>query len=390
MRIILYTGKGGVGKTSIAAATACRLAKDGKRVLVVSTDQAHSLGDCFNTRLGPEPAVVAENLDAMEIDAVFECERAWGNLKNYLYRLMTSRSDEGLEAEELLVFPGFEELVSLFKIKEMYDKGIYDVLVVDCAPTGETLSLLKLPEMFGSFIDSILPVKRKAVKLAGPTVERLTKIPMPSDVVFDDVERIKTMMEELRELMWNKQIVSIRIVTTPEKIVIRESKRNFSFLHLYNYNVDAIIVNKIYPKEALEGYFSKWVNYQEEAVREIEESFREIPIFYLELQKKELKTLKQLEEISDKLYADTDPSRILFCSTIFSSGKEDGKDVFKIALPFFNISDMELTQKGEELTLVIKNERRSFILPDKLRSKQVQKARYEDGMLKLLFESKYL
>ncbi len=385
MRIILYTGKGGVGKTSIAAATACRLAQEGKKVLIMSTDQAHSLGDSLDIKLGPKPLSVVDNLNAMEIDAVTECELAWGNLKEYMYKMITSKSKESLEVEELLVFPGFEELTSLFKIKEIYDEGIYDVLIVDCAPTGETLSLLKFPEMFGQFIEQILPWKRKALKLVGPAMEKLTKIPMPSDTVFDDIEKLICKMDGLRELMWNKDIVSIRIVTSPEKIVIKETKRNFSYLHLYNYNVDAIIVNKVYPKEALEGYFHKWIKNQEDAIEDIKESFTGIPIFYMELLTHELRTINRLKEVSDKLYGNTDPSKILFSSTIFSTMMEDNKEVFSIVLPFFELNDMELLQKGGELTLIIKNERRKFILPDKLKNKDIQTAKYEDGMLKLLF-----
>lgn len=385
MRIIIYTGKGGVGKTSIAAATACRLAKEGRKVLIMSTDQAHSLGDSLDIKLGPEPLNITENLDAMEVDAVHECELAWGNLKDYLYRLMTAKNQESMEAEELLVFPGFEELTSLFKIKEIYDQGIYDILIVDCAPTGETLSLLKFPEMFGQFIESILPWKRKALKFAGPTVEKLTNIPLPSDSIFDDIEKLMSKMDGLRELMWNKEAVSIRIVTTLEKIVIKETKRNFSFLHLYNYNVDAIIVNKIYPGEALAGYFNKWVKNQEEALEEIKVSFKGLPIFYLKLQKSELRTVNKLIKASEELYHNTDPAEILFNSSIFSITIEDGKDVYNIMLPFFDIKDMELIQKGEELDLNIKNERRRFILPTKLKNKEIIKAKYEEGVLKLIF-----
>jgi len=385
MRIILYSGKGGVGKTSIAAATACHLAREGKKVLVMSTDQAHSLGDCLDVKLGPSPLPVADNLDAMEVDAVTECERVWGNLRDYIYRLMTSKNQETIESEELLVFPGFEELASLFKIKEIHDEGKYDVLIVDCAPTAETLSLLKFPEMFGRFVERIIPWKRKALNTVGQTVEKLTKIPMPSEKVLDDIELLTSKMDDLRELMWNKDVVSIRIVTTLEKIVMKETKRSFSYFHLYNYNVDAIIVNKVYPKEALDGYFHKWIVNQKEALEDLKDSFNEIPVFFLDLQKNELRTIVSLCEISKKLYGDTDPSGILFRRTIFSVMTVDGRDVFAISLPFFDLKDMELVQKGEEITLIINNERRQFTLPDKFRNKEIEKAKYEDGMLRLFF-----
>lgn len=385
MRIILYTGKGGVGKTSIAAATACKLAADGKKVLIMSTDQAHSLGDSLDTKLGHEPTLITKNLYAMEMDAITECEQVWGNLKGYLQQLMTSKSRDTLEAEELLVFPGFEELTSLFKLKEIYEQGLYDVLIVDCAPTGETLALLKYPEMLGQFIEQILPWKRKTLKVVGPVVEKLTKVPVPKDNIFDEIEKLMEKMNALRELLWNKDIVSIRIVTTPEKIVIKEAKRNFTYLHLYNYNVDAIIVNKIYPMEALSGYFHKWLGNQEEAIKDISESFTGLPIFRLELQKLELRTVSRLRKVADNLYGDVEPMDILFRNTIFFTKKEGGRDIYVISLPFFELKDMELTQKGDEITLTIKNEHRKFLLPNKLSNREVQGAKYEEGFLKLFF-----
>lgn len=385
MRIILYTGKGGVGKTSVAAATACKIARSGKKVLVMSTDQAHSLGDSVNQELTYEPMKVADNLYAMEIDAIEECERVWGSLKEYIKKLLTHKGGESIEVEELLVFPGFEELTSLFKIKEIYDQAVYDVLIVDCAPTGETLSLLKYPEMFGEWINKLIPIKRKAVKVAGPAVEKITKIPMPEDKIFDEIEGLYEKLKNLKELMVNKEVVSVRIVTTPEKIVVKEAKRNFSYLHLYDYNVDAIIVNKVYPEEALSGYFHKWIQNQEESLKDISESFSGIPVFHLELLKHELRTVERLQSVADTLYENTNPEDILFKDTIFSINKIGDREYFSIALPFFEIQDMEMLQKGDELTLIIKNERRKFILPGKLKNKEIKSAKYEEGKLNILF-----
>ncbi len=385
MRIILYTGKGGVGKTSVAAATACKIARSGKKVLVMSTDQAHSLGDSVNQELTYEPMKVADNLYAMEIDAIEECERVWGSLKEYIKKLLTHKGGESIEVEELLVFPGFEELTSLFKIKEIYDQAVYDVLIVDCAPTGETLSLLKYPEMFGEWINKLIPIKRKAVKVAGPAVEKITKIPMPEDKIFDEIEGLYEKLKSLKELMVNKEVVSVRIVTTPEKIVVKEAKRNFSYLHLYDYNVDAIIVNKVYPEEALSGYFHKWIQNQEEALKDINESFSGIPVFHLELLKHELRTVERLQSVANTLYENTNPEDILFKDTIFSINKIGDREYFSIALPFFEIQDMEMLQKGDELTLIIKNERRKFILPGKLKNKEIKSAKYEEGKLNILF-----
>lgn len=383
MRIILYTGKGGVGKTSIAAATACKIARSGKKVLIMSTDQAHSLGDSFEQKLNNKPVMVSDHLYAMEIDAVAESEEAWGNMQSYIKQILTSRSQSGLEAEELLVFPGLEELFSLLKILDYYEKGEYDVLIVDCAPTGETLSLLKFPEMFGGFIEKVLPMKRKAAKIGGPLIEKLAKVPMPKDDVFDDIDALTARLGALQKLMGNKEIVSLRIVTTPEKIVIKEAKRNYTCLHMYNYNVDAIIINRIYPGKALEGYFNHWVKLQEEGITEIEESFHKLPIFRLELQQKEIRSLPVLEEVAQILYQDQEPTAVFAKEKIFTVHKCEEGYRMEINLPFADKQEMDLNQKGGELILGIKNERRRFLLPDSIKSKEIQSAKYEDGKLKL-------
>jgi arsenite-transporting ATPase len=227
MRIILYTGKGGVGKTSIAAATACRIASEGKRVLIISTDQAHSLRDSFDVKLSCEAVQVHDNLYALEVDAIHENEVAWGNIRSYIEKLMFTKSQKSIENEELLVFPGFEDLLSLLKIKEIHDRGEYDVLIVDCAPTGETMSLLKFPELFKWWMDKIFPMKRKAAKIAKPIVENTVKTPLPDNETFDEIESLYNKIDELHELLLDREKVSIRIVTTPEKIVITEAKEAF-------------------------------------------------------------------------------------------------------------------------------------------------------------------
>jgi len=385
MRVILYTGKGGVGKTSVAAASACKIAKDGKKVLIISTDQAHSLADSFNMKLDKEPTKVNENLYAMEIDTVYEGEKSWANLKEYMKRLLTVKGEGSIEVEELLVFPGLEELFALFKILEIYDKNEYDILIVDCAPTGETLSLLKYPEMLSNFIKKVLPIKRKGAKIAGPAMEKVMKIPMPEDNVFDDIEYVMNKMERLQNLMLNKDIVSLRIVTTPEKIVINEAKRNFTCLHLYNYNVDAIIVNKIYPKEAMEGYFSKWIKMQDEGLKEIEEGFSEVPKYYLKLQKSEIRSIEVLKKVGYELFEDNDIAKVLFKKDIFTIEKSKESTTMKILLPFADKRELDLRQDKNEIILSVKNETRRFPLPVNLYEKEITGAKFIDGYLLINF-----
>ena len=383
MRVIIYTGKGGVGKTSMAAATACKIAKNGKKVLVMSTDQAHSLGDAFDMKIDKEPMKIAENLYAMEIDTVYESEKSWGNLKDYFKQLLTMKGGSGIEVEELLVFPGLEELFSMFKILEVYESGKYDTIIVDCAPTGETLALLKYPERLSGMINKVLPIKRVGVKTVGPAVEKVMKIPMPKDNVFDDIEYLMDKMQRLQNLLLNKEVVSLRVVTTPEKIVINEAKRNFTCLYLYHYNVDAIIVNHIYPAKAMEGYFNKWIKLQEEALQDIKESFSEVPRFYVELQQQELRTLDVLGKVGDGIYGETNPDDVLFKKEIYSIDNE--KNCLKIYLPFADKGELRLEQDKNELIVGVKNESRKFPIPSEFTKKDIVGAKFEEGYLNILF-----
>ncbi|MDE7204900.1 MAG: ArsA family ATPase [Lachnospiraceae bacterium] len=385
MRIIIYTGKGGVGKTSMAAATASKIAKDGKKVLVMSTDQAHSLGDSFDRKVGKEPVEITKNLYAVEIDTVYESEKSWGNLKDYIKQLLTARGGGGIEAEELLVFPGLEELFSMFMILDVYESGVYDTIIVDCAPTGETLSLLKYPERLSGFVKRILPIERTASRTVGKVIEKTMKVPMPKDSVFDDIEFLMERMKSLQVLLLNKDIVSLRVVTTPEKIVISEAKRNFTCLYLYHYNVDAVIVNHIYPQKAMEGYFNKWVQMQEEALQEIEESFSEVPRFYVELQQRELRTLEMLENVGEQIFKECDPNDVLFQQKIYEVSIEEKR--LRIYLPFADKQELRLEQDKSELLVGVRNENRRFPIPPEFAGMKAAGAKFEEGYLNIRFES---
>ena len=385
MRVILYTGKGGVGKTSMAAMSACAMAKEGKKVLIMSTDAAHSLSDAFEIKIGKDKTPITENLDAIEIDTVDEGEKNWQHMKAYFRELLTVKGEGSIETEELLVFPGLEELFSMFKILDFYESGEYDVIIVDCAPTGETLSLLKYPERLSGFMEKVLPIKRKSAKIAGPAVEKIMKIPMPRDNVFDDIEYVMAKMGRLQKLMLDRNVLSMRIVTTPENIVIQEAKRNFTCLHLYNYNIDAILVNKIYPQNAMDGYFSKWIEKQEEGLNEIKKSFSEIPKFYFELQDRELCGVQKLSEAANKLFGDGDISEVLFSHDAYTIWQDGDCGYMKIYLPFADKGELDLRQNGDEIILAVKNEERRFPLAERLSSKNISGADFKDGYLTITF-----
>lgn len=383
MRIIIYTGKGGVGKTSMAAATAEKIAQEGKRVIVMSTDAAHSLGDSFDRVIGREPVEVAPNLYALEIDTVYESEKSWGTIQEYFMRLLTARGGGGIEAEELLIFPGLEELFAMFRILEVYESGGYDTIIVDCAPTGETLSLLKYPEQLSGFLKRILPLERMAAKTVGRVIEKTMKVPMPRDNVFDEIETLMEKMKRLQKLLKDHQTVSLRVVTTPERIVISEAKRNFTCLYLYGYNVDAVIVNHIYPTEAMKGYFHPWAGMQEEGLREIEESFSEVPRFYVELLPGELRTRRLLREVGNRMFQDRDPNAVLFCQRIYEIHKDSRS--LKIYLPFAKKEDLRLLQDQREILVGVGNEKRRFPLPAELADLEITGAKFREAYLWIQF-----
>ncbi|WP_080797739.1 ArsA family ATPase [Arabiibacter massiliensis] len=387
MRIILYTGKGGAGKTCVAAATALRLAETGRRVLVASTDVAHSLGDAFDCPLGSEPASIAPNLDALEIDPVVAGRAAWGQLQGYLRAVMTSHADgaeAGIEAEELFMFPGLEELLSLGALLDIDDAGAYDVLVVDCAPTGETLSLLKYPERFGDFIERALPLKRKALKVGGPLIERVMKMPMPDDSLFDELSALVSRLERLRELLTDTSRVSLRVVTTAERIVVKEAKRAFAWLGLYGYHVDAVVVNRLYPEDALAGYFDGWTELQRTSLEEIERSFSGTAVLRLMLRHGELRGVDGLRAAARELFGDGDPAALL--TPVEAAGAREGGCELVVPAPFFDKRDLDLVQDGDALVVSLANQRRRIPLPAHLRGCAVVGARHEDGLLVVRFE----
>ena len=387
MRIILYTGKGGVGKTSVASATACHLAKQGKKVLILSTDKAHSLGDSFGVKLSNTPVKISDNLEAIEIDALIENEAIWGNIKGYIEKLMLLKMKKNIEIEELLVFPGFEDLISLLKIKQINDENNYEVLIVDCAPTGETMSLLKFPELFKWWMEKIFPMKRKAAKIVKPIIDHTIKIPIPDVRTFDEIENLYNKIHELHELMLQKDKVSLRIVTTPEKIVIKEAKRNFSYLHLYDFNVDAIIVNKIISQEAGKGYFQKWMKLQSENLKDITESFSPVPIFKIELMQSEVRNYEALLNMGESIFKEVSAEKVLFKDKIFEVEKSSTDESYylNINMPFVSKEELNLLQNGDEISISIKNEKRNFVIPQKLHSKNIIKANYEGGKLRIQF-----
>ena len=383
MRILFYTGKGGVGKTSIAAATALFLANLGQKVILMSTDQAHSLGDVLDTKLNGEINQISQNLDVVEIDTIEESKRVWKNLQDYLKQIISEKSNNGIEIEEALLFPGLEEVFSLLKILDVFEDNKYDVMIVDCAPTGQSLSMLTYSEKLNMLADTILPMVQSINSIFGSAISKKTSVPKPRDVVFEEFKNLAKRLSSLYDIFHNKGSTSIRIVTTSERIVLEEARRNYTWLQLYDFNVDAVYMNRLYPKEVMQGYFEGWENIQNDNIRLAEESFSKQKLFKLELQSEEIHGIDSLEKIGELLYKDVNPAEI-FCQTeAFKMEDINGTRILIINLPFANAENISVTKEKNDIIISLLNETRRFHLPDKLRTRNISKYTFENGKLRI-------
>ena len=397
MRILIYTGKGGVGKTSIAAATAARAARSGRKVVIMSTDQAHSLGDSFEQTLGPEPAEIFPGLDAMEIDPAEEARQAWGTLREYLRQIIDEKANGGIEADEVLLFPGLEELCALIRILDIYEEGTYDVIVVDCAPTGETLALLRYPERLSVLADRLLPMVRSFNSAFGGLISRRTSVPKPRDLVFAEFDALVKRLNQLQQILRDRDTTSMRIVTTPERIVLQEARRNFTWVNEYDFGTDAVYINRIYPAEAMKGYFSGWERMQAESLELAEQSFPERRIFRLELQEEEIRGLDMLERAADELYGKQDSEQAvdpveIFCRESAFRSEYDPKSGLRslvVSLPYAAKEEIRAEKEKEDLILRVRNEVRRLRLPDLMGSRDLLGWDFEDGTLTLRFGNSY-
>ncbi|MDO5067772.1 MAG: ArsA family ATPase [Propionibacteriaceae bacterium] len=386
MRIILFTGKGGVGKTTVAVATALHLADKGHRVLTMSTDPAHSLGDALETPLTGTPTVVAPGLKAMEIDALTENDRAWARLRDYLGRLLTRGGEVSLATEEALLLPGLGELFSLLQILDHASNDQHDVLVVDCAPTGETMSLLKYPERLDQLFRTALPTKRALVRVLGRPFEKLTRIPMPEDHLFDDLLTLTERLKQLGELLHDGEVTTLRLVTTPERVVVEETRRAHTWLTMYGFVVDGVVVNRIHPPSALSGYFAPWAEPQTAGIQRVTESFGHLPIHRLPLQTREVARLAALRDLARQLYGDDDPSAVQHRGDHLRVTRTDGVLRLHLNLPHAVRDELELQQDEGDLLLSHRGQHRRIAMPDSLTGHQVTSARFHNNELILTLD----
>ncbi|MGF1538053.1 MAG: TRC40/GET3/ArsA family transport-energizing ATPase [Elainellaceae cyanobacterium] len=389
MRVILMTGKGGVGKTSVAAATGLRCAELGHKTLVLSTDPAHSLADSFDLEMGHAPTQVRPNLWGAELDALMELENNWGAVKRYITQVLQARGLDGVEAEELAILPGMDEIFSLVRMKRHYDEEEFDVLIIDSAPTGTALRLLSLPEVAGWYMRRFYkPLQAMSVALR-PLVEPLFRpiagFSLPDRQVMDAPYEFYEQIEALERVLVDNTKTSVRLVTNPEKMVIKESLRAHAYLSLYNVATDLVVANRIIPDSVTDPFFKQWKENQQQYRREIHENFHPLPVKEVPLFTQEMCGLEALERLKDTLFADEDPAQVYYKETTLRVVEEQDNFSLEVYLPGIPKDRIDLSKTGDELNIRIGNHRRNLVLPQALAARQPSGAKMEEDYLKIQF-----
>lgn len=383
-RIYIFTGKGGVGKTSVAAAHAIKSAKDGYKTLLVSTDMAHNLGDLFDMHIGKEPISIIENLSVYEIDPTYIIENDFADIMKCINNMLPESVDNSME--DFGILPGTEELFSLLKINEIYNENIYDRIIVDCAPTGETLSLLKFPELLSWYMEKLFPLGKIGVKVLAPISKQFFKIELPNKSAINDIERLYLKLSQLQELLKNRETTSIRLVTMPEKMVVEETKRNYMYMNLYNFNVDGIYINRILPKDMNNSFFDEWLNIQSKYIKELKAIFVGIPTYNIPWYDEELIGLKAVNRICNDVLNDNKVFNFVEITKREVYEKNENGYLLSVFIPLAKKSDLDLYQSEMDVVIKLNNFKRNIPLPNILRNYLITSAKLEEGILKIQFE----
>ncbi len=386
MRVILFTGKGGVGKTSVAAATALRSAEMGYRTIILSTDAAHSLSDSFDIQLGNEPVQIADNLWGQETEIHQTMESYWGTISRYMSALLAWRGMDGIVADEVAVIPGMEELANLLYIARYQGEGKYDVVIIDCAPTGETLRLLSFPDMLQWWMTRIFPIQRRVAGAIRPVVGAITDMPLPTKGVFDAISELFDELHRIHSLLTDVSKSSIRLVVNPEKMVIKEAQRTLTYLNLFGYYTDAIVCNRIIPEKVSDNYFKSWKESQKKYRQMIKEGFSPLPILNMTLMDQEVVGVPMLKQMAKAIYGQKDPTEVFYRGRVQEIDKENGNYVMSLNLPFTSKEKISLKHNRDELDVQVASYRRNIILPRVLRGLDIDGARFEDTTLKITFK----
>ena len=386
-RILVYTGKGGVGKTTVAAATALMSARQGSRTIVLSTDIAHSLADAFGVRLGPEPSEIAPQLWGQEPDVYYNIGRYWRTIQAYMAELFSWRGLDAVMAEEMTVLPGMDELGNLLWIADHVESRKYDVIVVDAAPTGETLRLLSLPEASRWWLDRIAPIGRRVSRIGRPVLERMIGVPFPHDEVFAAAERLLQRLEQVHRLMADPERSSIRIVLGLEKLAIAEAQRSFTYFHLFGYPSDLVVCNRVIPPE-VDGYFAGLRRTQQSYLPEVERAFAPVPVRTVPFFDREMLGIDGLAELGRALFGDDDPTSFFYRGRPYQVRMEDGATFLDVALPFTSREEVGVSRSGDELVLQVGSWRRTLVLPRALINVPTKGAKMDGGVLRIEFQAR--
>jgi arsenite/tail-anchored protein-transporting ATPase len=386
-RTILYTGKGGVGKTSVAACTARGCAASGLRTLVISTDPAHSLSESLGTELGADPVQAGDGLWGQEVKAQEEMERHWSGVQEWLGELLVERGVDRISAEELTVPPGGDELFALLRLQAHHESGTWDVIIVDCAPTGETLRLLSFPDVARWWIDKVFPFERQLMAAARPIARSLLDISLPGRAVFADIERLSQNLIAMNEILRDRTRSTIRLVMNPDKMVIGEAMRTFTYLNLYGYLTDAVIVNRLFP-EGVGDYFADWRRVQEEHLERVHSAFAPVPVLCAPYFEQEVVGPEMLDRLRNELFADTDPAAVLHDALAQELEVLDHGARLRLDLPFADKGDISLKKIGLELVVGVDGQRRTIMLPPAMAAMRPAAATFEGGALEIRFDGK--
>ncbi|HEV3127431.1 MAG TPA: ArsA family ATPase [Solirubrobacteraceae bacterium] len=386
-RTILYTGKGGVGKTSVAACTARACAAAGARTLLISTDPAHSLSDSLGAELSGQAQQVGPRLWGLQVATQEEMEQHWSGVQDWLGELLLERGLDRISAEELTVPPGMDELFSLLRLRTVHESGEWETIVVDCAPTGETLRLLSFPDVARWWIEKIFPMERQILATAAPLVRSLLDIPVPNHAVFADVRRLSNNLIAMNEILRDREHCTVRLVMNPEKMVIGEAMRTFTYLNLYGYLTDAVIVNRVFPAE-VGDYFARWREIQEEHLDLVRSAFAPVPVLCAPYFDQEVAGPEMLDRLADALFGagELDPGAILHDTVTQELTVSDGQARLRLALPLARKGDVSLKKVGAELVVRVDGHKRTITLPDALARFQPSGATFEDGALEVVFD----
>jgi arsenite-transporting ATPase len=392
VRIIFFAGKGGVGKTSVAAATGIRVSEMGYRTVVMSLDVAHSLCDIFNLEKDlldqnkGRPIKVGKQLWIQELDIQEEIEKNWKDIHRYLSVLLSTTGLDEILAEELAILPGMEEVSLLLYINRYVRDQAYDVIILDCAPTGESIRFISIPTALEWYMKKFFKMERALAKYVGPVAKRVYDVPIPGDEYFDAIEYLFERLDGVDHILTDPEITTVRLVTNPEKIVLKETQRAFMYFCLYKISIDGIIMNRVLPDTVRDSYFEYWRESQRQYMDKAETYFSPIPIFPVNLFQGEVLGHDRLRALAEQVYGERNPTEHFFKEKPYELTKKAGEYLLRMTLPFVSKDSVEINKISDELIIRIGGFKRHMLLPKQVAASKSARAKLEGQDLYVYFE----